>query len=226
MNIPIQSLNNILFLIAIIFPAGLGANLLMPFQKKFKSSISSGLAGMVIGYFIIIILVLYIKPKLILTFNTTQVIMFPIALLSGIFCIFIEYLIGIFQLYCITGKLITKMAIHSSYSGYQQVTIWDVLMILTFVICEELILRQTPFLLFSQTFKLQSWLTILFCSIIYAINHITFGLQVLPQKTISGLIYTLLYYISGNSIIIVVIGHFTQNISLLFMSRTGRENES
>jgi uncharacterized protein len=75
-----------------------------------------------------------------------------------------------------------------------------------------------------KDFHLGVGTTIFLCTLIYAINHITFGLSVVIQKIMSGLIYTTLYYISGLAIIIPIIAHATQNLALLALSQKGERH--
>ena len=83
------------------------------------------------------------------------------------------------------------------------------------MVAEELILRQALFSLFFMGMKLHLWLVIVLCTVIYALNHIYFGLQALPQKIVSGLIYVCLYYYSGMAILVPILAHSVQNLTLV-----------
>jgi hypothetical protein len=224
MNYHIPYHETILLMCAIIFPVGFGGNIAIPFQMKARQSISYGLIGMVSAYFIVMVLTFFVRSEAIVTFNIAPLHLYFVAPFIGFLCLIVEYCIGMFQMYLKTGVVIKKFVIHSSYSTVLKIKNIDLLMIFVFVIMEEYILRQTFFGIFLNTFKMEIWVIILLCACIYSINHITFGIQCLPQKLASGLIYTLIYYYSGMSVIIPIIAHATQNFTLLALSRTGREN--
>lgn len=223
MTYPIPYLDHILLSCAILFPAGIGGLLALPFQWKAKQSIFYSLVGMVGAYVIVTVLTLLVKREGIVTFYSAPLYFYLLAPLVGVFVIFCEYYIGVFQLFFATGKRIRGFHVHS-YSNYAQIRIIDILMILAFVVGEELILRQSFALMFLNDFHLDVSVTIILCAIIYALNHITFGLQVVVQKVASGLIYTTLYYVSGLAILIPIIAHATQNLTLLALSRKGGGN--
>jgi len=221
MTYHIPYLDDALLISAILFPTGIGGLLALPFRWKANKSMFYSLIGMVVAYMIVIILTFAVKPEAILTFNSTYYYFYLLAPFIGILVLLFEYYIGVLQLYFKTGKLVTKFNVHTSYSNYKKIGVLDIVAILIFVIGEELILRQTFALMFLKDFQWGVGITIFLCAFIYAINHITFGLSVVVQKLASGLIYTVLYYISGLAIIIPIVAHATQNLALLALSRKG-----
>jgi membrane protease YdiL (CAAX protease family) len=98
----------------------------------------------------------------------------------------------------------------------------DILAVLALVVGEELVLRQVLYNLLATDFALALWITILVCAAAYALNHLGFGGASVVSKLPSGLLYILLFYVSGLSIAVVVIAHATQNLTLLALSRSGR----
>lgn len=224
MTYHIPYLDKVLLICSILFPTGIGGLLALPFRWKSNKSILYSLIGMVAAYMIVTVLTLIVKPEAIITFKSTYFYFYLLAPFVGVLVICCEYYIGVLLLYFRTGKLIKKFNIHSSYSSYKKVNFSDILMILVFVIGEELILRQTFALIFLQDFHWGVGTTIFLCALIYAINHITFGLSVVMQKMMSGLIYSTLYYISGLAITIPIIAHAIQNLSLLAFSQKGERH--
>jgi membrane protease YdiL (CAAX protease family) len=77
-------------------------------------------------------------------------------------------------------------------------------------------------MLFSvlRDFGSQIGLVIALCAFVYALNHITFGPGSVVAKLPTGLIYTLLFYFSGLSIVIPILAHATQNLALLTLARS------
>jgi len=141
---------------------------------------------------------------------------------AGLACILLEYLAGILLLFVQTRKFVTRVTVHSSYSATSRVGIMDVLSILALVIGEELILRQLLYNLLATDLAMAPWIVILLCAAAYAMNHLSFGIRSVISKLPSGLVYVLLFYVSGLSIAAVIIAHATQNLSLLALSRRRR----
>ncbi|MPQ43786.1 CPBP family intramembrane glutamic endopeptidase [Clostridium tarantellae] len=82
-------------------------------------------------------------------------------------------------------------------------------------ISEEFIYRQLWFSILLNTFSFNIVTILLITSIVYALNHISLGKVIFIQKIFSGLIYGCLFYFSGYSVIIPVITHCLQNISIV-----------
>jgi CAAX protease family protein len=210
---------------ASLYPVGFCANVtaLIKGQRGFwqSQSLSGNLVGFVIGYGIILVVVALVRPQQLLAFNMPAFL--PLLLLApfvGIACIFLEYLVGILILFLRTRKLVTRVAVHSSYSAVSRIDITDILSILALVIGEELILRQLLYNLLATEFAMALWIVILLCTVVYAMNHLYFGTASVISKLPSGLLYVLLFYVSGLSIGVVMVAHATQNLTLLGLSRT------
>ncbi len=212
---------------ASLYPVGFCANVtvLLKGPRGFgrSQSLSGDLVGFVIGYAAILAVVALVRPQQVLAFHSPTFL--PLLLLApfvGIACILLEYLVGILRLFLRTRKLVTRVAIHSSYSAVSRVAITDILSILALVIGEELILRQLLYNLLATDFALALWIVILLCTAAYALNHLSFGIDSVISKLPSGLLYVLLFYLSGLSIGIVIVAHATQNLTLLALSRRKR----
>ena len=209
---------------ASLYPVGFGASVtvLIKDPRGFgqSQSLSRNLAGFVIGYAILLVVVALVRPQQVLAFNLPTFL--PLLLLApfvGIACILLEYLVGILLLFLRTRKLVTSVAVHSSYSAVSRIAIKDILSILALVIGEELILRQLLYNLLATELLMALWIVILLCTVVYAINHLIFGIASVISKLPSGLLYVLLFYASGLSIGVVIVAHATQNLTLLALSR-------
>ena len=186
-------------------------------------SLSGDLLGFVTGYAVILAVVALVGPQQVLAFHLPTFL--PLLLLApfaGIACILLEYLVGVLILYLRARKLVTSVAVHSSYSAVSRIAIQDILSILALVIGEELILRQLLYTLLATDFAMAPWIVIFVCTAAYAVNHLSFGLASVIAKLPSGLLYVLLFYLSGLSIGVVIIAHATQNLTLLALSRRAR----
>lgn len=185
-----------------------------------SQSLSGDLVGFVIGYVVIVVVVALVRPHQVLAFNLpTFLPLFLLAPFAGIACISLEYLIGIALLFFRTKKLVTRVTIHSSYSAFSRIAVNDILSILVLVVGEELILRQFLYNLLVTDLAMALWIVILLCTVIYAVNHLSFGAASAISKLPSGLLYVLLFYVSGLSVGVVIVAHATQNLALLALSR-------
>jgi membrane protease YdiL (CAAX protease family) len=226
-NYLIPPLDTVLLVFACLYPAGFCANVtaLIKGPRGFgqSQSLSGDLVGFVVGYAVIVVVVALQRPQQVLTFNLPRFL--PLLLLvplAGVACVILEYLVGILLLFLQTGRLVTRMAIHRSYSTVSRIAIPDALSILALVIGEELILRQFLFNLLVIDLALALWVVISLCTVAYAINHLSFGIASVISKLPSGLLYVLLFYFTGLSIVAVIIAHATQNLTLLALSRARR----
>ena len=186
-----------------------------------NQSLSGNLVGFVIGYAIVLTVVAFVRPQQVLAL--TMPAFLPLVLLApfvGIACVFLEYLVGILVLFLRTKQLVTRMVVHSMYSGATRIVITDIMSIMALVIGEEFVLRQLLYNLLTTDFVMALWIVILLCTVAYAVNHLYFGAASVIAKLPSGLLYILLFYFSGLSIGVVIVAHATQNLTLLALSRT------
>lgn len=184
-------------------------------------SISQQQVGFVVGYAIVVVVCALVRPRLLLVFDLPSFLpLFVLAPLVGLAAIAGEYAVGVGLLFLRTKRLVTRVTIHSSYSAAPHVGAMDVASILALVVGEELILRQLLYRVLATELSVPVWAAILLCAAAYALNHLSFGPAIAISKIPSGLLYVLLYYISGLSIIVVIIAHATQNLTLLARSRT------
>ena len=185
-----------------------------------SQSLSGDLLGFVMGYAVILVVVALVRPQQVLAFNLpTSLPPLLLAPFVGIACILLEYLVGVLLLFLRTRKLVTRVAVHSSYSAVSRIAIKDILSILALVIGEELILRQLLYNLLATDFAMAPWIVIVLCTVVYAMNHLSFGIASVISKLPSGLLYILLFCVSGLSIGVVILAHATQNLTLLALSR-------
>jgi uncharacterized protein len=226
-NYLIPHLDTVLLVIVSLYPVGFCANVtvLIKDARGFgqSRSLSGNLAGFVMGYAVLLAVVALVRPQQVLAFNLPTFL--PLLLLApfvGIACILLEYLVGILLLFLRTRKLVTRAAVHSSYSAVLGISFADILSILALVIGEELIIRQLLYNLLATDFALALWIVILLCTVAYAINHLSFGITSVISKLPSGLLYVLLFCVSGLSIGVVIVAHATQNLTLLALSRKRR----
>jgi membrane protease YdiL (CAAX protease family) len=217
-------LDTALLVIASSYPIGFCANVaaVLTGARNFgrNPSISGNLVGLVAGYAVLLTVVGFARPQQVFAFHVPAVVpLFLLAPLVGIACIVLEYLTGILVVFLRTRKLVTRMAVHDSYSSAARIGAKDVLSILALVAGEELVLRQLLYRLLAEDCAMTPWIVIAICTIAYAVNHLHFGPASVISKLVSGLLYVLLFVFSGLSIGVVILAHATQNLTLLRLSR-------
>jgi len=166
-----------------------------------------------------LLVVALVRPQQVLAFHLPTIALLLVSPFAGFACILLEYLIGVLLLFLRTRKLVTSVAVHSIYSTVSRIGIKDIFSVLALVVGEELILRQLLYKLLATDFAMALWSVISLCTAAYAINHLAFGISSVISKLASGLLYVLLFYVSGMSIGVVIVAHATQNLVLLFLSR-------
>ncbi len=220
MNYPTPPLENMLLLMAVVFPTGFGANITALFSAKPQRSLAGSLVGMIIAYALLGTAAVWVAPQHTLQFHWPGTPSYYLAaILAGGLCIVLEYAVGVVLMSLRSRTLVTRLAVHASYANASGTGLLDLAAILVFVIGEEWVLRQ---MLFSvlRDFGSQIGLVIALCAFVYALNHITFGPGSVVAKLPTGLIYTLLFYFSGLSIVIPILAHATQNLALLTLARS------
>ena len=222
MNYPTQFLKMILILIMVIIPLGFGSNVSYFINGAIrKKGVGFNLLGMVIAYSLILILVWIAGYGDLFYFKSTSILLYLCSPILGIICILGEYAIGVLSNFILTKKWVFKISVHSSYSKEAKIEVFDILIVGAFVIIEELIFRQVLYNLLFKNFGMKEITVLIICSLVFALNHINYGVVTVPQKILSGLIYSLFYMISGYCILVPIIGHMVQNFSLLYLSRAG-----
>lgn len=220
----IPHLETILLVIACVYPTGFCASMTMLIKgpRGFARirSLSGSLVGFVIGYVVLVVVLALVRPDQVLAFEwPTFLPLLLLAPFAGIACIALEYLVGVLILYVRTGRLVTRVTVHSSYAVFQRIDGKDIVSVLVVVVGEELILRQFLYTLLVDDLAIAVWLAILLCTLTYAINHLSFGAASAISKLPSGLLYAWLFYVSGLSVAVVIVAHATQNLTLLALSR-------
>lgn len=82
-------------------------------------------------------------------------------------------------------------------------------------VTEELIFRLVWINILTMIFGFSIIAGVLFSVIIYALNHMYYGINTVIQKLISGTVYSLLLVMSGGMILAPILCHMTQNIVIV-----------
>lgn len=218
-----QFLKTIMMLVILCLPIGLGVNMsyfISAAVKKKKLSIDY--LGMIISYASILLFsFLSGVGRPLDTGFDLDVFGILVAIVAGLLCICIEYLVGVLLTFCSTKRWILKISVHSVYSDARKIDLWDILAVGAFVILEEFVFRSAIINALSEL-ELSVALIVGIAIIVFALNHVHWGLFVFIQKLFSGCVFVLLYVFFGYNIIIPIVAHLIQNFTLLWLSRRAK----
>lgn len=105
------------------------------------------------------------------------------------------------------GKNVKKL---SFWGSGKKLDKYHMIFILIIAIFEELIFRCVWSNILGNDFGINLYIVIAISAVVYGFNHLFMGSKIIVQKTVTGCIYGLLYFLSG-SIIIPIITHCVQN---------------
>lgn len=138
-----------------------------------------------------------------------------LAVVLGLGVILVEFILAAAP-FLIKGQKMPKLKPVSMYYG--RFKILDFLSIIAAAALEEIIFRQYMIGGLFVQLNVNIVFGIIISSFAYSMNHVYFGRFAVLQKMSSGLIFSTIYVLSGNNILLSVICHITQNLWLYFFS--------
>lgn len=143
-----------------------------------------------------------------------------LAFIISVVCIFGELYVGKIVIFLEEGIWVEKVRIDDSMNknGY----FWDILFILIGAIGEEVIFRYMFYNLLVNYLFWGVWSFIVVTVFVYGINHIFFSRNAVFQKMFTGLILGIIFVVLNESIILLVLAHFLQNL-LLYLHKNKRK---
>ncbi len=218
MNFPTPFLD-LLILSASINPSGFSFSIRSIFSKKKDETINI-VSLLYLGFpFLILISIIPLLKENLYFFNLPPGVFYGFAVLLVPVCIFLEYYINIFYFYFTSGRKqeYKGIALHSGWRANQ--TIMSLLLISFIAIGEEFIFRQCWFYILGKTFSLPVAVIVVITSACYGLNHFHYGLNTVLAKFGSGSIYGILYVVGGYSLLLPIVTHVLQNLSLILFAR-------
>lgn len=218
----IRSLRLFMVLLMLCLPIGLSLNVAyLVKQKTGNTTLGFQYIGLVFSYALVLLLASAAS------FLCWEILIFSVSmrgilygLVGGVLCLILEYLAGVFLVFLRTGKAPSGVSVHKVYQQ-ENIKGFDLLMILLFILLEELVFRYALHQLLLDA-GLEGYLLLIPGALIFALNHLHMGFSVAFQKIISGLIFMALYIFTG-SLIPPLIAHTVQNLTLLTLSRGGKK---
>lgn len=210
MNIHIQCLS----LIVILFTVNpLSIAQLIEFIKRSGKNINieNFFRNLTLIYILFILLSFYLIPE---SYNIKMPIN-SLWIVIGVLCAPLVILLEILTSYIILNLRGEKFSKVQLASNWINCSIKTTIYTLFIGVLEEIVYRQIWFYLMIHILHIHIILVIIVSSVFYSLNHVTLGKYVVIQKFISGLVFSMLFYFSGESILIPIICHGLQNLILV-----------
>lgn len=119
----------------------------------------------------------------------------------------------------IAGKIKGSKVLRIEISeGFKNRNFLELGVIVFIGLLEEIIYRKVWFMILGEIFALNVFIVLCITSLVYAYNHIHLGKNVFIQKIYSGIIFGVLFILSG-SVLIPIVAHITQNIFVVLVGR-------
>lgn len=205
---------NLIILLASTYPTDL-AQLVKTFMRKKENAYYSNnrlqpnlLRLMFLCYVFTIFLIWIVSPQALHIVLPKQVYWYILALAAVPFSVFLEYAVGNIMIR-LSGHN-PKGCIINYY--WQKTSINVIIFTAAGGLCEEIIFRQIWFHVLGSVIALPVSLIVIITAIVYSLNHLYFGFLTIVQKFFTGLVYGLLFYASGGSLLIPLIAHGIQNL--------------
>jgi membrane protease YdiL (CAAX protease family) len=206
----------LLLLLAAVYPSGLSHSLGYVLRLDLESVRHrwSFLGLFAAPYVLVALATLYFLPAL---FESPRIS--PGLLLLGFVLIpvvaSLEYATGIAYGVVRTGRLPTRAAaVHQFWSGPLSLSQHASLAVIA--IGEEFVFRLLDFNVLVTSLGLSLLPVLAITSLLYALNHTQFGMQVMIQKLASGVLFGLVYFATG-SLLVPLVAHVGYNWSLVAM---------
>jgi|SRR5215472_4984903 len=217
MNTPTLYLDTVI-LASAAYPSGISYSLFNTFSgmQGAPRAISTRLLSfLVLPYPAVIAAVWFLRPGL-LSWHSTSVWMFGIALFLVPVALAIEYAIHAFATYRATGQFPRAIVVQSPWPG--QLSLVQHLLLALIAAGEEIFYRMIWLgAMLSLGFHPLAALAI--SSLAYGINHLYSGGLAVASKTVTGCIYGSLYLLGGQSIWLPIVTHVLQNVVLFQVAR-------
>ncbi len=139
------------------------------------------------------------------------------AILLSPILVLMEFQIGKLVLFIKNRKIKNlKLSVSGTWVNRNAV-FW--LLTFSLAILEELMFRQIWAYFLMDIFQLPVWVFIAVSAFLYALNHLYLGDYTFWQKLVTGAVFSAIFVLSGRSLLVPVLAHVFQNISILILER-------
>ncbi len=215
MNIHILC-HSLLVLLATVYPVSI-PQIALNFTRGYprKNQQVSYLMNCVIvssALFLLSWLLIPMRGKIVIT---SEIIWYLIAIVSAPALIAIELAVGGIMLRLSKIK-VKGISINANWS---RISVVGCILTVLLAIIEELIYRQLWSTVIIDNLNWGTGVFVFISSVVYGLNHLYYGFTTFLQKTISGIIFAVIFLLSGGCILVPLIAHSLQNIIILIMGR-------
>ncbi|WP_024833888.1 CPBP family intramembrane glutamic endopeptidase [Ruminiclostridium josui] len=145
----------------------------------------------------------------------SEFIWYIMAIISAPVLIAIELAVGGIMLRLLKIK-VKGISINANWS---RISVFGCILTVLLAIIEELIYRQLWSTVIIDNLNWGIGAFVFISSVVYGLNHLYYGFTTFLQKTISGIIFAVIFLLSGGCILVPLIAHSLQNIIILIMGR-------
>ena len=137
----------------------------------------------------------------------------PVAVLLGCAAPALEF--GVGALYgAVSGRRLVFAGLHRHWSAQPAGMLPAVLLLAA---AEEVIFRGVGQHLLVHVFGWPALAAIALMALLYGMNHLYFGWLTVGQKAATGLLYGMLYQACGQSVLVPLLAHLTQNLVVMLV---------
>jgi len=214
MNTPTPYLD-IIILASAVYPSGFSNSLFTSWRGMTRRVSTDFLCLLALPYPVIVLAVWLVRPEILSWRGTTAplvaaaVLLVPVALL-------LEYFIAALASYRMTGKFPRGIALQGFWR--RRLSWADYLLLGTVAVGEEILYRGI-WVSVLLSFGLPVPLAVCLSSLAYGLNHLAFGSTAVVSKSMTGILYCVLYLLGGQSLWLPVMSHCLQNIALFSLTR-------
>ncbi len=209
----IPCLKYVLLLCTLSFPSAF-AYIVRMLRFPERSRLLQDTFATVVSYGVLIVITFFMGELGILRF-TANILWYPLAVVCAFLNITVEFVIAAFPLFRKYKKL---PALTPTKVYYERTSLLSIVAIILAATAEEVVFRQIIISVVMNGLSVPVYVVIIISACLYALNHVYFGRKIVLQKLPSGLIFSLIFVLSGYALLPVILCHASQNLILYFYS--------
>ena len=213
MPFPIQCLKYLMLLFVMVFPSAY-LYFLKPFIRLKNNRMLEENLSTIIVYGLLLLLAAAFGSRGEWYMGSLW-FFYPAAVLMGFVNVGAEYLEAAVPVKRKTGKFPRIQPTSVYRGGFSSARLLSLILAAAL---EELIFRQIVISGILVPMGLDIWAAAVLSAFFYSLNHVYFGRFAVIQKMTSGMVYSALFVLSGGNILVSILCHCVQNLSLFIFT--------
>jgi hypothetical protein len=206
---------DIIILASAVYPSGFSNSLFTSWRGWTRKVSTDFLCILALPYPLIVLAVWLLRPEMLFWRGTTAPLL-AVAVLLVPFALLLEYFIRALASYRISGTFPRGIALQGFWRRRLS---WKDYLLLGIVAVGEEILYRGIWVSVLLSFGLPVPLAVGLSSLAYGLNHLAFGSTAVLSKSMTGMLYCVLYLLGGQSIWLPIMSHCLQNAALFGLTR-------